>query len=279
MYQSINFGVCNINAGGIEKAARLASMAGFKAMEGSIPEIQSLGAEKVQEVLDKYGLFISCTNLPFQPTRDDEEAFKAHLVELEEQAKLAEQLNITRMIMWLGGGGRMPYEENFAYHVSRFKPTAEILGAHGIKLGFEFIGPKAGRKRAPYEFIYTAEKMLTLCEACGENVGLLFDSWHWFMGADNYDVFDNIGDGNRIVNVHVNDAPLTVDKENSPDNPRGLPFESGVIDLKFVMDGLRKIKYNGPVVAEPFSVVLRGMNNEYEKTLLVKESMDRLFAL
>ena len=36
--------------------------------------------------------------------------------------------------------------------------------------------------------------MLGLAKDCGENVGLLFDAYHWYTGANNRDVFDHIPD-------------------------------------------------------------------------------------
>lgn len=279
MYQSISFGIVNIRTQGFAQAARLAKLAGFKALETGISTAEELGTGKVSEILDENGLFISNMGLPFRPMQLSDAEYDEAFEKLKTQVKLAEALGVTRMCTYLGSSGKIPYDENFALHVKRLKPIAEVLGGSGISLGLEFIGPKSGRSRNPYEFIYTAEGMLTLCEACGENAGLLFDAWHWFMGADNYDVFEHIGSEKKIVNVHVNDAPKNVDRETSPDNPRGLPAETGIIDIKFIMDGLRKLGYTGPVVAEPFSPVLAGIKSNYEKALLVKESMDKIFAL
>ena len=36
------------------------------------------------------------------------------------------------------------------------------------------------------------------------------------------------------------------------DSTRGLPGETGRIDIQFVLNGLRQLGYDGPVVAEPF---------------------------
>ena len=150
---------------------------------------------------------------------------------------------------------------------------ARVYGEYGIRLGLEFIGPYTARKNSKYPFLYTAEKMLELARDCGENVGLLFDSWHWFTGADNRDVFAHIGDPGAIVNVHINDAPEGP-LEELVDSTRGLPGETGRIDIQFVLNGLRQLGYDGPVVAEPFSPLLSALSDDEEKTALVKKHMD-----
>ncbi len=95
-----------------------------------------------------------------------------------------------------------------------------MLAQYGIRLGLEFIGPYTGRKDKKYTFIYTAEEMLGLAKDCGENVGLLFDAYHWYTGANNRDVFDHIPDERCIVSVHVNDAPDGIDRLELPDSAR-----------------------------------------------------------
>ena len=145
-----------------------------------------------------------------------------------------------------------------------------------MRLGLEFIGPYTGRKDKKHVFIYTAEEMLGLAKDCGENVGLLFDAYHWYTGANNKDVFDHIPDERCIVSVHVNDAPVG-DRLALPDSPRALPGETGMIDIACVMNGLKKIGYTGPVVAEPFSPKLAELPTDDDKVACIKACLDKIW--
>ena len=69
--------------------------------------------------------------------------------------------------------------------------------------------------------------MLDLCASCGENVGILLDSWHWHHDPDaTVDSILNAG-RHRIVHVHLNDA-ADLPSEQIRDEQRLLPGE-GVI--------------------------------------------------
>ena len=275
MYQSLNFGVINIRNLSFERAAKLTSMFGFPSMEFiNLQEAMELGIEKATRILDENSIFISNLGLPFHPIRVSDEEYDAAMEKFEEQVAFAQALGVCRSTAYLSNGGNLPYQENFAFHVSRLKPIAEILASHNMRFGLEHLGVQANLARFEHKFILTAEEMLTLCAACGENVGLLLDCWHWYMSANNNDLFDNIANQNRIVSVHVNDAPLGVDRATSSDFPRGLPGETGIIDIEFFMKGLKKLNYTGPVTPEPFSNLLTEMTSPYEILSMAKQQMD-----
>lgn len=274
MYQSINFGVIGVQETDLEKKMQLAKRHGFTHMEAGADEVTACGVEKVKALLQQYGMEITCFNVPFHPVQVSEEEFASRMEALPAQAKAMSQVGCSRSIIWIiPGSDTLPYEENYALHVRRLSQVARVYGEYGIRLGLEFIGPYTARKNSKYPFLYTAEKMLELARNCGENVGLLFDSWHWFTGADNRDVFAHIGDPGAIVNVHINDAPEGP-LEELVDSTRGLPGETGRIDIQFVLNGLRQLGYDGPVVAEPFSPLLSALSDDEEKTALVKKHMD-----
>ena len=152
----------------------------------TIAEVDALtacGVEKVKALLQQYGMEITCFNVPFHPVQVSEEEFASRMEALPAQAKAMSQVGCSRSIIWIiPGSDTLPYEENYALHVRRLSQVARVYGEYGIRLGLEFIGPYTARKNSKYPFLYTAEKMLELARDCGENVGLLFDSWHWFTG-------------------------------------------------------------------------------------------------
>ncbi len=177
---------------------------------------------------------------------------QAALAELEAQAAIAERLGCPRAYTWLmPASNERPFRENFEYHVGQLRPVAEVLAAHGCRLGLEFIGPRTMRASHRYGFIYTPEGMLGLAAAIGPNVGLLLDCWHWYTAVGTPADIRGLR-AEDIVYVHVNDAPAGVAVEGQIDQVRRLPGATGVIDIAGFLAALAEIGYDGPVTPEPF---------------------------
>lgn len=278
MFQSLNLGLANVAEKNFEKKLLLAKKYGFSYIEAGAQEVMENGVENVRVLLQKHGMQISSANLPFHPTQLDDDAFAAAMEALPAQAAALSAVGCTRCIIWIfPASDTLTKEENYAFHVKRLSAAAAVLKEYGMRLGLEFIGPYTGRKGKKYVFLYTAEEMLKLAKDCGDNVGLLFDAYHWYTGAHNKDVFDHIPDQSCIVSVHVNDAPVG-DPLELPDSPRALPGETGMIDIACVINGLRKLGYTGPVIAEPFSPKLAAMETDDEKVACIKACMDKIMA-
>ncbi|MGN0478392.1 MAG: sugar phosphate isomerase/epimerase family protein [Hominenteromicrobium sp.] len=278
MFQSLNPGLANVAEKDFEKKLLLAKKYGFGYIEAGAQEVMENGVENVKALLEKHGMQISSANLPFHPTQLDDDAFAEAMKALPAQAAALSAVGCTRCIIWIfPASDVLTKEENYAFHVKRLSAAAAVLKEYGMRLGLEFIGPYTGRKDKKHVFIYTAEDMLKLAKDCGDNVGLLFDAYHWYTGAHNKDVFDHIPDESCIVSVHVNDAPVG-DPLELPDSPRALPGETGMIDIACVIDGLRRLGYTGPVVAEPFSPKLAAMATDDEKVACIKACMDKIMA-
>jgi sugar phosphate isomerase/epimerase len=169
-----------------------------------------------------------------------------------------------------------PYREMFDLVLGRLNPVCRVLADHDIRLGLEFIGPKTSRESKTYEFIYDMEGMLSLCRAVEtDNCGLLLDAWHLYTsGGEMEDVLE-LSDSD-IVNVHINDAPAGVPREEQIDNVRRLPGETGVIDIPAFLSNLQQIGYSGPVMCEPFSERLKAMDDE-EAVRETKSAMDSVW--
>ena len=126
-------------------------------------------------------------------------------------------------------------------------------------------------------FLHTVDGILALCAAAGsENIGLLLDAYHWFTSKGNLDDLAKLTNANVVV-VHVNDALAGVPVDQLPDTTRALPCETGVIDLAGFMQVLAKMKYDGPVIVEPFSQRLREMTAE-GAVQATAESLGQLWA-
>ena len=96
-------------------------------------------------------------------------------------------------------------------------------------------------------------RCLGLAAAIGTgNVGLLFDVWHWYTSHATFDDVRKLGKDD-VVYVHVNDAPAGIERDDQQDLVRCLPGETGVIPVPELLQILKQIGYDGPVVPEPLS--------------------------
>jgi sugar phosphate isomerase/epimerase len=235
-----------------EECARLAAQVGFKGITIDVPG-SSTEAEGVRRVLEVNKLRPAAWGLPVE-FRREEAAFRADLARLPEAAKAAKQVGADRCSTWiLPFSDELAFEANLERHTARLRECAEVLAEQGIRLGLEFVGPKTLRAGHRHEFISTQEGMLALCEAIGTgNVGLLFDSFHWFTSHGTRQEICKLSDA-LVVDVHINDAMEGRGPDEQIDNERCLPGESGVIDLAGFLQGLNEIGYSGPVTPEPFS--------------------------
>ena len=255
MFKNLNPGMIGIRAS-LSEALEMAARCGFDGVDVNLPDVADQAREtSVGEVRD---LFARAGNRPgnwglpieWHGTR---EKWKEELALLRTYAALARDIGAFRtttvIIPW---SAERSFDENYAFHVERLKPVAEILGEYGCRFGLEFIGPKTLRVGKKHEFIYTMDGMLALCRDLGPNVGLLLDLWHWYTSHGTWEDLSKLGNDD-VVNVHVNDAPAGIPADEQIDNQRCLPGETGVLDIARFLGALDAMGYDGPVTAEPFS--------------------------
>jgi len=262
---------------GMEELFEIAKKHGFEGLEVMPEDILKAGVENVKKMIEKYQIMIPSFGLPFKPAEITQGEYEEKLKELEIQAKMMEEVGSRICATFIrSGSNSYEYEENYKFHVQRWKPVAEILGKHQIKLALEFMGPKTSMMKYKYPFIRTAEELLPLCKEIGDNCGLLFDFWHWYSGSNDKNVFEYIEGTKYIYHVHLNDA-MNGDPEELPDKPRRLVGTSAVIDTGFLVDSLKNYGYDGALVSESFDPVLSAMGSIDEKAAAVKQAMDNAF--
>ena len=255
MYKALSPHAVGLQPKNLTEAIEFAAKAGFAGLEFNAEEVAQLidrhGADHVRKIFTDRGIRPAGFGLPVE-WRKDEETWRAGLEKLPRQAAAAAAIGSDRCPTWvLPMSDDRPMEENIRWHIQRFKPIAELLHAHGIRLGLEFIGPKTLRDKGKYPFIHTMERMLELGREIGPNVGLLLDCWHWHTSGATVEDLRKLRPA-EVVFVHVNDAPPGVAMEHYIDNHRALPGATGVIDISGFLRTLKEIGYDGPVVPEPF---------------------------
>ncbi len=243
---------------GVEWAAALpvAAQCGFAGIDVSLNPGDDPAA--LVATLAAHGLRPGGAGVPFD-FRADDAAYAEGLAKLRAIAPLTAAVGCTRFSTWLlPYSDTLPLQENFAFHAARLTPIAQILAESGCRLGLEFLGPKTARQGHKHVFLHTLEGMLELCAACGPNVGLLLDSWHWYTSLGTVEEILALRN-EQVVYVHINDAPAGIAVDKQQDLVRCLPGATGVEDLPGFLSALRAIGYDGPVVPEPFETRLTAL--------------------
>lgn len=250
MYLSLN----RVTAGGKlpwTEFVALAGRTGFDAVDVDLEAVRQLGASKTRELLAQHKVRPGVCGLPTEFRRDDA-TFDASVRELGELAALAADIACPRMVTWVPPTYEAPGREMRGVLKRRFTEMGKRAAAHGVRLGMEFISAQHFRDAVPPErvCVWQMADMLDLCASCGENVGLLLDSWHWHHDPDA--TVDSIlqAGRERIVHVHLNDS-ADLSPAQIRDNQRLLPGE-GVIKLGAFIGALRQIGYIDAVSPEIF---------------------------
>lgn len=264
-----------------KQALEYAVKYGFEGISPNEGEFADKSAAEIGEwvaAMKEKGIRYGTAGLPVE-FRKGEDEFRKGLATLQKRASVMKQLGVTRVATWLmPGDNALTYLQNFKQHESRLREAANVLKDNDIRLGLEFVGPHTSRERFRYTFASTQAEMMELVQAIGTgNVGLLFDSWHWYTSHGTVEEMQKLTAGD-IVHVHVNDAPAGMQVDQQVDNRRKLPCTTGVIDLKGFINTLVKIGYDGPVECEPFDQELRKMDQPAILQTTV-DSLNRLWKL
>lgn len=191
--------------------------------------------------------------------------FHEGLATLDAHAVKAAAAGLARSTAWVLPGDASLAENDFAeLMVARLAACADILHAHGIRLGLEFLAPATIRRAlgVTYEGLSSLERMLDVVDAIGtDRSGIVLDAWHWYASGADPDAFAVLSDA-LLVEVHVNDAPRGVPREALIDNRRRLPGATGTIPLSTFFGGLRTMGYSGPVVVEPFDARIDALGDD-----------------
>lgn len=209
--------------------------------------IEKYGLESAKGMLEKNNIVIGAIGLSVE-WRKSEEAFTDGLTTLAIEAKAAKELGCTRCCTYILPSTDFKSAGFMSLVVKRLRICAEVLGAYGIRLGLEYVGPHHLRDTWENPFIWTQEETLQLIDAIGlPNVGLLLDSYHWHTTGLTCEDISNLNE-NQIVHVHINDAS-DLPVEQLKDNDR-LYTGEGVIDLAIFLQSVKKTGYNGPIAQE-----------------------------
>lgn len=280
MYKALSPGAIGVQANVLTEALEAAKIGGFQGIEVNPNEIADLiekeGAEAVKSRFARTGVRPAGWSLPVD-WRGGEENWETGLADLPRLAQACAAIDCRRTMEWIMPcSNEREYSENRRFHVERFTPIARILSDNGCSIGLEFIGPKTLRDTQKHPFVHTMEAMLDMGAEIGPNVGLLLDCFHWYTSHSTVDAVRALRP-EQVVFVHVNDVPKGLEIDQQVDGTRGLPGETGVIDIAGFLQALQAIGYDGPVAPEPFKKELANLPSNEARLKTVGAAMTDIF--
>ena len=264
---------------GMRENLKLAKSAGFEGLDLDIDEASRLtkqhSIDYVRDLWAESDLKMGGWEFPLN-WRGGDADFQEDLKGFPALGELAADLGCHRTTTQVFNWSNAPFNENWDFHIRRLKPAAEILKDYGHSLGLEFIGPAASRRMHRFSFAYDMNVVLDLAATIGTgNVGLLFDTWHWYTCRSTLDDVRRLTK-NEVIYVQINDAPAGINPDDQLDDERCLPGETGVIPAAEILQILYQIGYDGPVTPEPCNDEVEAMPpNAAAKASL--ESLDKVW--
>jgi sugar phosphate isomerase/epimerase len=200
----------------------------------------------------KWGLLPTPVDF-FSPHIDDRR-FEEALEKLKKWAGTGEKIGIKRCYNHVyPGHNEWDYSRNFEWHVIRIECVNRVLRNHGIQYGLEFLGPYDLRNSFKKPFVHSLAGVLALAGMVDISVGFVFDTFHWYTGGTEDDLYCAAGIVDRMVCFHINDGIAGKRPEEQQDTIRAMPMTTAVIDSLKAYKLFRDRGYSGPVICEPMN--------------------------
>lgn len=261
MYINLCPDTIGISGSSFKEIVNLALNYGFEGVDFSPNYFTSIEeAKEAGELLRsknlKWGLFY----LPCDFLRAEDDEYARGLERLEQILPIVQAAGCkhTYNHIWPGSNS-MDFNENYKWHISRLKTLVYILFKYDVRMGVEFIGAKTLRDSFKYPFIYSLNQALELADTVSPELGIIIDFYHWYTSGSTLEDIKAIGSGDRIVNVHANDAVIGRSREMQLDLEREMPMATGLVDAGGILKTLKELSYEGPVICEPFQPSINRM--------------------
>jgi len=261
----------------LEQQLGIAREAGYDGLDIGVDAVAKLiderGLDAVRGLFREYGVAPGGCGLPVD-CMGPEDQFQAHLKSLPALAKVMADIDCPRTFTYFRPSTAGDPAEYRAFLIRRFKAVGEVLADYGVRLGLEWLGPRHIRASGTPVIWKMGQTLDMIADMGLDNVGILFDVWHWFNAEDTLGELRALRP-EQIVHCHFNDAP---DKplDEQLDSQREVPGK-GIIPLVEVLRALRDIGYADYMAVEIFNEGLKAMP-PIESALLVKQACDRLMA-
>lgn len=235
----------------------LALTYGFKHLEVDLAEFQKRveqqGLPAARRLFDSAKLKVASFELPFSLGANEPE-YRAGLEQLKLVGTLAQQLGAS--LCWTQlepASDERPFHENFELHRKRLQEVAELLNQFNVRLAVGIRAAAALRAPRAFQFIYQPDQLLLLLKVAGaKNVGLLLDTWDWFVGGGTLEQLRKVP-ADQIYSVRLADLPTELDPNSADDDQRIQPGEGGSFEVAAVVQYLADARFAGliTVAAHP----------------------------
>ena len=128
---------------------------------------------------------------------------------------------------------------------------------------------------AQFKFVQDVEGFCALVRACpSKNVGIVFDSWNWFLGGGDVSALEQLG-AERVLAVRLADCREGANAAAATDDDCLLPSSTGVIDSAAYLAVLAGAELNLPVTA--LGKPLDGAPTRDALVGLAQDALDKTF--
>ena len=139
MFRNLNTGAIGVKTS-LEEACRLARKYGFSGVDVSASDVERLGTDGVQTLLEEHALEIGVYILPgrwFQ----DEDQWKQGLRSLPRLLGLGRQIGANRTFNVISSSSDPRQFGKLPFSPPKAEPVARVMEDYGFRWGFEFLGP------------------------------------------------------------------------------------------------------------------------------------------
>jgi sugar phosphate isomerase/epimerase len=248
-----------------DEECELANRFGFAGVELDLDYLMTVGSPEVAaDWFAETGLLAGGFALatPWRES-DSESSFTEALDQLTSSAQYAEAVGCKRCFTQVPPSSEtLDFYQHFDLVVPRLIRAAEILAAHGIMLGFEFVGLPNMRSAQHKDFIHSLDGARSFAAAIGMhslNTGVLLDSFHWHTSGGTLREIEHL-DHHEVVYTYLNDAVTERSIDEQIDTEREMVGTTGVIDIDGFLGALQRIGYVGPLTVKPNTVAIRFMS-------------------
>ena len=263
----------------LEEMLALAKRFGLPGVDASFGAVRALVAKtspaSVRDLFAAHGALPAFMGFIPAGIFSPEAEFKQSLDQFSENCAVAASVGCQRTGSYFPNRMSLPPDEARRILRDRTGILAERAEPHGIAIGLEFLGLRTFRLDEPHAFINNVPDTITMLRETGRpNVGLIFDSFHYFTSGGDLGQIRSLR-AEDIVHLHVNDAPHA-DVMSLEDTDRVLPGR-GVIDLVGWFQAIAEIGYDGYVAIEIFDEAFRSQDREVAVDI-AKQALDAVLA-
>lgn len=193
----------------------------------------------------------------------DDDAFTSQLGALHPIADMGKELGATRSYIRVPAAtNRLPYHEYFDVQGGRLAQIGQVLEPRGIQLGIGFSAGKELEEEKEFAFVRNVEGFLALVKSvAGANVGMLLDTWDWFVGEGAMDQLSEVK-ADEIIAVRLGSLGEDVEPAQATSCDRVLPAQEGALNHVSVIKHLAEIGFEGPVSPSASNQSYKGQTRE-----------------